>query len=62
MLWPMGDRQAPLYYHDYLQLDRLLSSQVLQSDTTGEQAHDDRPARAGVARGACVDAVRHCFL
>ena len=28
----------------------------------GEQADDDRPARAGVARGTSVDAVRHCFL
>lgn len=37
----MGDRQEPLYYHDYLQLDRLLSCQELESAKRGEPAHDE---------------------
>ena len=37
----MGDSEEPLYYHDYLQLDRLLSSQELESTRLGEPAHDE---------------------
>jgi len=35
-----GDRR-PVYYHDYLQLDRLLSSQVPESARLGGEAHDE---------------------
>ena len=37
----MGDAEGPLYYHDYLQLDRLLSCQALASAERGEPAHDE---------------------
>ncbi len=33
--------RSPLYYADYLQLDRLLSSQKLQSASRGRPAHDE---------------------
>lgn len=33
--------EPPLYYGDYLQLDRLLSSQNLESEKTGHPAHDE---------------------
>jgi tryptophan 2,3-dioxygenase len=33
--------QEPLYYNDYLQLDRLLSCQGLESDKRGLPAHDE---------------------
>ncbi|MGH9892758.1 MAG: tryptophan 2,3-dioxygenase family protein, partial [bacterium] len=36
----MGDVE-PLYYADYLQLDRLLSSQTLESAKEGEPVHDE---------------------
>ena len=38
----MGDTPPakPLYYSDYLQLDRLLSSQELASSAGGEPVHD----------------------
>lgn len=35
------DDKPGLYYHDYLQLDRLLSSQVLESTGTGRTVHDE---------------------
>jgi tryptophan 2,3-dioxygenase len=35
-----GDGE-PLYYHDYLQLDRLLSCQQPESDRRGDAAHDE---------------------
>jgi tryptophan 2,3-dioxygenase len=37
----MGDAPEPLYYHDYLQLDRLLSCQALESRRRGRSAHDE---------------------
>ncbi len=39
----MGDAAAgePLYYHDYLHLDRLLSCQQPESDRLGRPAHDE---------------------
>jgi tryptophan 2,3-dioxygenase len=37
----MTDKPAPLYYADYLQLDRLLSSQQMQSALHGRPAHDE---------------------
>jgi tryptophan 2,3-dioxygenase len=37
----MGEAEGPLYYHDYLELDRLLSSQSLESGRRGEPAHDE---------------------
>jgi tryptophan 2,3-dioxygenase len=33
--------ESPLYYGDYLQLDRLLSSQTLQSERRGRTVHDE---------------------
>ncbi len=36
-----GPERAPVYYHDYLQLDRLLSSQVPESVKQGAPAHDE---------------------
>ena len=36
-----NDRVEPLYYADYLQLDRLLSSQKLESAKEGEPVHDE---------------------
>ena len=35
-----GDR-LPVYYHDYLQLDRLLDAQAPESAKTGDEAHDE---------------------
>lgn len=32
---------APVYYGDYLQLDKILSAQTLQSEKYGEAAHDE---------------------
>jgi tryptophan 2,3-dioxygenase len=37
----MGDAGEPLYYHDYLQLDRLLSCQQPESEHLGRDAHDE---------------------
>lgn len=37
----MDTDQAGLYYHDYLQLDRLLGSQSLESATAGNPVHDE---------------------
>ena len=37
----MGDAGEPLYYHDYLRLDQLLSSQQLESDRLDRTAHDE---------------------
>jgi tryptophan 2,3-dioxygenase len=37
----MGVSQEPLYYHDYLQLDGLLSCQGLESERRGRTAHDE---------------------
>jgi tryptophan 2,3-dioxygenase len=37
----MADAAEPLYYHDYLQLDRLLSCQQPLSDEHGRDAHDE---------------------
>jgi tryptophan 2,3-dioxygenase len=37
----MGDAGEPLYYQDYLQLDRLLSCQQPESDQRGRDAHDE---------------------
>ena len=37
----MGDAGEPLYYHDYLQLDRLLSCQQPESEQLGRDAHDE---------------------
>ena len=37
----MGDAAEPLYYHDYLQLDRLLSCQHPASGEHGRAAHDE---------------------
>jgi len=37
----MGKRSAPLYYGDYIQLDRLLDSQRLESARRGAPAHDE---------------------
>ncbi len=31
----------PVYYHDYLQLDKLLNAQQLESDLAGDHAHDE---------------------
>lgn len=36
-----GESKPGLYYHDYLQLDRLLSSQELESAKAGEAMHDE---------------------
>lgn len=43
ILWtPMSDTtDEGLYYHDYLQLDRLLDSQDLESEAAGARAHDE---------------------
>ncbi|RYY38847.1 MAG: tryptophan 2,3-dioxygenase, partial [Chitinophagaceae bacterium] len=35
-----GD-QAAVHYHDYLQLDKILAAQALESDKKGESAHDE---------------------
>ncbi len=37
----MADDQAPLYYADYLHLDRVLTAQQLESARHGEPAHDE---------------------
>ena len=37
----MSDQKAPLYYADYLQLDRLLSAQSPESARLGRPAHDE---------------------
>jgi len=37
----MPDRRAPLYYADYIQLDRLLDCQRLESGRRGRPAHDE---------------------
>ena len=37
----MGKRRAPLYYADYIQLDRLLDCQRLESARRGRPAHDE---------------------
>jgi tryptophan 2,3-dioxygenase len=37
----MPDAGEPLYYHDYLRLDQLLSCQQLESDRQGRPAHDE---------------------
>jgi tryptophan 2,3-dioxygenase len=37
----MSEGQEPLYYHDYLQLDGLLSCQELESERRGRAAHDE---------------------
>jgi tryptophan 2,3-dioxygenase len=37
----MADDERDLYYHDYLQLDRLLSSQKLESEAAGKTIHDE---------------------
>ena len=37
----MADAGEPLYYHDYLQLDQLLSCQQPASDRLGRAAHDE---------------------
>jgi tryptophan 2,3-dioxygenase len=37
----MAEREEPLYYSDYLQLDRLLSAQELESERRGRPAHDE---------------------
>jgi tryptophan 2,3-dioxygenase len=31
----------PVYYHDYLQLDKILNAQQLESDLAGDHAHDE---------------------
>jgi tryptophan 2,3-dioxygenase len=38
---PMARRRAPLYYPDYIQLDRLLDCQRLESARRGAPAHDE---------------------
>ena len=38
---PTEKPRAPLYYADYLQIDRLLSSQQMQSAAHGRPAHDE---------------------
>lgn len=37
----MKKQKSPQYYHDYLQLDRLLNSQHPVSNSTGKPAHDE---------------------
>ncbi|WP_340119694.1 tryptophan 2,3-dioxygenase family protein [Pelagibius sp. 7325] len=37
----MSDKKAPLYYADYLQLDRLLGAQTPESARRGTPAHDE---------------------
>ena len=37
----MSDAGEPLYYHDYLHLDQLLSCQQLESDRQDRSAHDE---------------------
>lgn len=37
----MSDQQPPLYYADYLQLDRLLTAQAPESARRGRPAHDE---------------------
>jgi tryptophan 2,3-dioxygenase len=37
----MDQREAPLYYADYLQRNKLLSSQSLKSAKGGRPAHDE---------------------
>ncbi|MGA7272657.1 MAG: tryptophan 2,3-dioxygenase family protein [Acidimicrobiia bacterium] len=37
----MGRNEDDLYYHDYLKLDRLLSSQELESAAAGDTVHDE---------------------
>src|SRR5512135_2925101 len=37
----MAKRRAPLYYADYIQLDRLLDCQRLESARRGRPAHDE---------------------
>jgi tryptophan 2,3-dioxygenase len=37
----MGDARKPLYYADYIQLDRLLDAQNLESAKRGRPAHDE---------------------
>ncbi len=37
----MSDREKPLYYGDYLQLEKLLSAQDLESEKIGRKAHDE---------------------
>jgi tryptophan 2,3-dioxygenase len=37
----MAERRAPLYYADYIQLDRLLDCQRLESARRGRPAHDE---------------------
>ena len=33
--------EKPLYYGDYLQLDKVLEAQTLESDIVGQHAHDE---------------------
>jgi len=37
----MKKNQAPTYYHDYLQLDNILSAQIPKSKLMGEEAHEE---------------------
>src|SRR3546814_637330 len=37
----LSDEQPPLYYADYLQLDRLLGAQAPESARRGRPAHDE---------------------